>query len=330
MKIVLLGANSFTFNLSKLLQAEKHDILVVSNLTQLNKQISTEETLAQALQSAGITIQTIDSVTDFDTFELPEKTSLVLSYGAPWILPDRVIKTIFDNKVINIHGTHLPKYRGGTLFSWQILTGQRTGMCLLHQLTADIDAGPILAFEEFIYPAHCRKPIDYIQVYENHNLQFVMNFVSNWKGWPQHKTQQPEYLSSYFPRLMAPVHGWINWSWSNIELERFILAFDEPYGGARCKLNGETVIIRDVYAQQTDGYFHPFQYGMIYRNNGAWVTVATHQGELLIKSVLNDAGENITSRIKVGDKFYTTEQELSSTHQRVIKTKNGLTTREKR
>lgn len=330
MKIVLLGANSFTFNLSKLLRAENHEILVVSNQTQLNKQISNEVSLLHELQSVGANVQTINSISDFKTFELPANTSIVLSYGAPWILSSQIIKDVFNDKIINVHGTHLPKYRGGTLFSWQILTGQRTGMCLLHQLTAEIDAGPILAFEEFIYPAHCRKPIDYIQVYENYNLKFVTKFLSSWDGWPGLKMQQPEYLSSYFPRLMAQVHGWINWNWSNTELERFILAFDEPYGGARCMLNGEPVIIRDAYAQQTDGYFHPFQYGMIYRNNGSWLTIATLHGELLIKSVLNTAGENIISQIKVGDKFYTTEHELSGTHQRVIKTKNGLTTKEKR
>jgi methionyl-tRNA formyltransferase len=326
MRIFFLGASPFIINLSKQLVALGHQVNVISNTLQFNKPTENNNTIREYLNTLSVKTILADKELAIE-HELANQTlspDIVISYGAPWILSKNTITKVFDNKIINVHGTHLPKYRGGTLFSWQILTGQKTGMCLLHQLSPEIDAGPILAYKEFIYPAHCRKPIDYITEYEKNNHTFLIGFIEAWSGWPDNLKQQPEYLSSYFPRLMAPVHGWINWTWSNIELEKFILAFDEPYGGARCKMNGQTVIIRDVYAQQTDGYTHPFQHGLIYRNNGEWITVATKDGELLVKTVLNENGENMVPNIKVGDKLYTTDQELNQTHQRVVKTKTGL------
>ncbi len=325
MFIIFLGINSIAFQVAKNLAALNVKTLLIGDKKQ-------KLSLMNKLENADYNFcneicQIFENESELSTLSNQSSVDICFCIGAPWILKPKTIEQVFQNKILNLHGTHLPKYRGGTLFSWQILTGQRTGICLLHQLTPEIDAGPIITYKEFIYPAQCRKPINYIEVYEEENIKFLLHFISNWKDFPKGHSPQPEYLSSYFPRLLAPVHGWINWDWDNVELERFILAFDEPYGGARCMLNGEPVILRDVYAQQTDGYFHPFQYGTIYRNNGEWITVATKNGELLVKQVYNEEGINITSKIKPGDKFYTTSELLSQTNQRVVKTKNGLTTK---
>lgn len=323
MQILFLGASQLIATVALNLINNGNKVVVISNASQLNKSFLQDVSLMEYFNKISVKHFTIEKESDLSNY-INFEYDIAISYGAPWILSSHTIENVFKNKILNIHGTHLPKYRGGTLFSWQILTGQRTGMCLIHQLTPQIDAGPIIAYKEFIYPASCRKPIDYIAVYEEKNIEFLIEFISNWNGWTTQCIQQPEYLSSYFPRLLATIHGYINWEWDNLELERFILAFDEPYGGARCKLNDKTVIIRDVFAQQTDGYFHPFQYGTIYRNNGKWLTVATKNGELLICGVFNENGENIISQIKVGDRFYTTADDINQTKQRVVKTKTGL------
>lgn len=324
--IVFLGAGLWVLRCVQQLQQAGYRTTVMANATQLQKKSGTQ-TIAEALQQNGsIVVQTERSSELQQHFYYDaQHPALVLSYGAPWILSHNIIQQVFHHEVINLHGTHLPKQRGGTLFSWQILTGQKTGMCLAHRLTAGIDEGPVLAWEEFIYPPHCRKPIDYIAEYENRTLAFVLNLINTWQGWDkQQNTHQPEYLSSYWPRLLAPVNGWVNFSWTATELERFILAFDEPYGGARCRLNGEELVIRDAYAQQMDGYTHPFQQGLVYRNNGSWINVAVNGGELLIKDIRNCKGENIILQITPGDRLYTTADDLTQAGRRVVKTKDGL------
>lgn len=328
--IVFLGAGPWVLRCVQQLQANNHHCTVIANATQLQK-IAGQQTVSEQLQHAGAQVKQVESSTQLGThftYE-PQHPALVFSYGAPWILSGKTINSVFNNQVINLHGTHLPKQRGGTLFSWQILTGQKTGMCLAHRLTAGIDEGPVMAWEEFIYPAHCRKPADYITEYETRTLHFVLQLISNWPGWDkQQNIQQPEYLSTYWPRLLAPVNGWLNFAWTATELERFILAFDEPYGGARCRLNGNEVIIRDAYAQQMDGGSHPFQHGLVYRNNGRWINVAVQGGELLINQVLNNKGENIIADIAPGERLYSLPQDLTLAGRRVVKTKDGLKARD--
>ena len=291
--------------------------------------------LTDAKQSAKITDSIINEKTIIcnDENELLDelKKNYSLSYkigisvGCPWILNKNHLSSMKFN-IYNLHGTQLPRDRGGTIFSWLILTGNRLGMCLLHKLVEEIDGGPIIDYEEFIYPSKCIKPIDYITYYETKSIKFLFDLLVNIfsDNYKYSEKSQPPYLSSYWPRLRADVHGWINWSWDAEEIDRFIRAFDEPYGVARCNLNGEIVIIRDAFSQKMDGYTHPFQNGLIYRNNGKWINVASNDGELIICSVINENGDNLLTELKVGDRLYTLNQNLNNSKNRVLKTKTGF------
>jgi len=254
------------------------------------------------------------------------KRPLCFSIGAPWIFKASFLQQL-GHDIYNLHGTHLPKNRGGTLFSWLILTGQRTGMCLLHKLTPGIDEGPIVAWEEFLYPPTCRKPVDFIAEYHDQNVSFLRQFITRFakEGISENALGQPPYLASYFPRLLSSVNGWMDWSWNVAELERFVCAFDEPYGGVRTCWRGKIVVIKDTWAQSMDGYTHPFQAGLVYRHNKKWLHVAAKGGELLICSIRDEDGNDLLSQIKPGDRLYTTPQDIASSKNRVIKTAQGLT-----
>ena len=87
------------------------------------------------------------------------------------------------------------------------------------------------------------------------------------------------------------------------------------------------MIIRETYSQAADGYSHPFQHGIVYRNNGNWLCVAVKDGELLICDIKDEEGNNLISSVKVGDRLYTLPGDKISTLQRVIKTQTGLVTK---
>lgn len=282
------------------------------------------ETWAQFTQRNGINFIICENPDEIDPHSLG-KQPLCFSVGAPWIFKASFLKK-FKHDIYNLHGTHLPKNRGGTLFSWQILAGQRTGMCLLHQLTAGIDEGPVIAWEEFIYPGSCRKPIDFIKEYHTRNVSFLCQFITRFvrEGLTGDKLGQPPYLSSYFPRLLSSVNGWLDWSWNAAELERFICAFDDPYAGARTRWRDKVVIVKDTFSQKMDGYSHPFQAGLVYRNNKKWLNVMANGGELLIGSIHDEDGNDLISRIKPGDRLYSLPQDISESKRRVVKTSKGL------
>jgi methionyl-tRNA formyltransferase len=327
-QIFVIGASDFAFRLLSWAKSVDIEPVSLTDSIQIKKLLSsTKKTFKQSLSDNEIMCINLESFEQIGSKvgSIKTKNALFVSFGSPWIFPQNIIKDVFMDRIINIHGTPLPKMRGGTIFSWQILTGQRTGMCLIHKMTDKIDQGPVIAYEEFIYPSFCRKPLDYIKVYEERNFEFVKRLIEKNKIFPNQIFDQPEYLSSYLPRLKAEVHGWINWNWDLYELERFICAFDEPYAGARCKWRSKTVILKDVWAQSSDGYNHPFQYGNVYRNNGKWINVTVKEGELLICSIRDEHGAELIHKIKVGDRLYTLPKDLSKTIKRVIKSSQGLT-----
>jgi hypothetical protein len=84
------------------------------------------------------------------------------------------------------------------------------------------------------------------------------------------------------------------------------------------------VLIKDTWAQATDGYTHPFQNGLVYRNNNKWINVAANGGELLICRITDLDGNDILPQFKTGDRLYTLPTDLTQSYQRVVKTKQGL------
>jgi len=129
----------------------------------------------------------------------------------------------------------------------------------------------------------------------------------------------------YWPRLNTDAHGYINWSNNVEDIERFICAFDDPYKGAITYLNNVEVKVKKVFSMKTDGIFHPFQSGIIYRIVDGIVMVAANSGSLGINEVLNEKGENVISTMTVGDRFYTPQAKLEKALQyRAIYTPSGL------
>ena len=256
------------------------------------------------------------------------KNDLIISIGCPWIL-DTTHLELTQHRALNLHGTHLPLYRGGTIHSWYILNRKRIGMCLLHKMTDGIDAGGIVAWREYIIPYGCRKPIDHIELYGHKNVEFLSSVVNAWNQHDTHPADntslnQPEYLSSYWPRLKAIDQAWIDWQWSGLDLESFICAFDDPYYGAQTRIRDQVVRLKDVYFQPSNHDLHPFQYGQIFRRNSNWLNIAVRGGELIVTQVLSEDSDNLINKIKEGERLYSTSEDLNNHHIRVFKSKQGL------
>lgn len=232
---------------------------------------------------------------------------LYLSIGAPWIFKQSAIENLFQEKLLNLHGTRLPQNRGGGGFSWQIMMGYRFGCCLIHRIDEGIDTGDVVEYADFIYPPTTRIPIEFESIYIERNLEFLSSFIEKYR-YDNHVVdlkRQPEYLSTYWPRLNTPVNAAIDWSLSPEEVERFICAFDKPYSGAFTLLGDDVVRIRSVQLSSGDGAFHPFQTGLVFRVLKDYCIVALAGKSLIIGEVLDSSGKNIVSKIAIGSRFRT-------------------------
>ncbi|HCI03493.1 TPA: hypothetical protein DE059_01050, partial [Candidatus Peribacteria bacterium] len=136
---------------------------------------------------------------------------------------------------------------------------------------------------------------------------------------------QPEHLSTYWPRISSELHSYIDWSYDLIDLERFICAFDDPYDGAQTFINNKMVHVKDCIASLSEGSFHPFQTGIVYRKSKDHLFIAAKQGTLIIGRVITDNGEDLMKNINVGDRFHTPQSLLeNSMSKRAIFTPKGL------
>lgn len=263
--------------------------------------------------------------TDDSVIKHISKSTMGISSGAPWIFKEKFIDR-FNGKLLNLHGARLPQDRGGGGFSWRILRGDRVGVSLIHQIDPGVDTGDIIMSNEYTFPSSCRLPFEYksysIEQYQKLIRQFfrIIEAEESFVTSPQQ-----EYFSSYWPRLSTNTHGYIDWSWSLTDIEKFICAFDDPYDGAATFINGEKVRVKKCYSWTNDGLFHPFQQGIIYRANENTVFIATQQGSLLVNSISDETGRNIRNDLHVGDRLYTPNCYLEEAKEyRAIYTSKGL------
>jgi methionyl-tRNA formyltransferase len=314
-RVILLGGGMLYAKLLSFCKGNGFETLAITAKRHLLAPAEGQRTLREFLAREGIRCHALKALDERRLKEIVGgmEHSLAITLGAPWEIGSGLIERVFAGKIFNCHGTRLPTYRGGAMYSWNILRGNRLGLCLLQRLN-ETDTGEIVRWEEFVYPASCRVPLDYEAHYVERNAAFLSDFLLRARRGPvaYSPVGQPEYLSSFFPRLSSRVNGWINWDWALEDVERFICAFDEPYPGARTTHNGRTVRLKGVVAQRNDGRGHPCQAGLVYRNNGRWLMVSCGDGELIVHRVLDQGNRNVIGRIKAGERFVTPVSRLES------------------
>ena len=326
-EIVLLGGGKFLTTLCMWAKSNGLPIKVVTSPRHAEETIEGFK-LIEFLNEEKIVHLIVDdiSVHSVKTFIGNSSKTFFLSLGAAWIFKPSLISEYFKDHLFNLHGTRLPQNRGGGGFSWQILTGNRFGFCVLHLIDGGVDTGDIVCFDEFLYPPTCRKPIDFQKISIEKNFSFVVDFISKHRSseCPLNSIKQQEYLSSSWPRLNANINGWIDWSMDASELDRFICAFDDPYCGAQTLLNNRIVHLKSSAINRQDAVFHSFQAGLVYRKGKHWLCICVKDCSIVVEEIYDEHGNNIFDDVRVGDRFITPVANLESPRSRPVYTPTGL------
>ena len=327
--IMLFGGGKLLASFALFLKNHKFSVIVVTSKRHVKEYIDINKqtnNLLSFLKSNKIKVKiTLDPNKDNAIKKTITNKTLGISLGAAWIFQIEFIN-LFKGKLINLHGTQLPRNRGGGGHSWQIMQKNRLGYAVIHQIDNQVDTGKIIEYREFIYPNSCRIPQDYEEEYIEQCEKLLVEF---WNKVIKQKefttTDQQNYFSSYWPRLATHIHGFIDWNWSLNQLESFICAFDSPYQGASTFINGKQIYIKECLTDTSDGLFHPFQTGIVYKKQNNTLYVATVEGSLIILKVIDKLNNDIKNRIIVGDRFYTPNKYLDKAKQiRAFYTPLGL------
>lgn len=211
---------------------------------------------------------------------------LIISVGCRNIIKNFFLEE-FKNKVINIHTTPLPKYRGAASDSWMILNNEndRNLFGCVHFIDSGIDTGDIVAKEVYSFPRFS-YPIDVykkrMDIIQKLLLKALPNLTDKSRKW---EPQELESATS-FPRLSTPIDGKIDFiKFSGIEIERFIYAFGYPFEGAHCFMDNKKInILESEFFEDIE--FHSFSHGLIFGKNMLFqYKVSVQGGYLLIKKI---------------------------------------------
>ena len=102
----------------------------------------------QAIKDAGIEISVVISKFTGTDQELIDKLEpydldLIVLAGYMRILSPEFVKH-YEGKIINIHPSLLPKYKGLNTHQRAIDAGEKWHGCTVHYVTEELDAGPII------------------------------------------------------------------------------------------------------------------------------------------------------------------------------------------
>ena len=157
-------------------------------------------------------------------------------------------------------------------------------------------------------------PIHFFKREVKEGLKLLKRFLKDVNKGKSFKLKHINEKNSLFmPRLNTSYNGWINWYWTGKEIESFIHSFDAPYKGASTRINGQRVYLKDVSLLKKNIKFHPFQSGIIIRiSKKEGLVIATSDGELAIKKVLNTSGKDIKHKFFTGNRFITSQKDFDS------------------
>jgi methionyl-tRNA formyltransferase len=110
------------------------------------------DSLIEWAESAGIAYVETGSYRDIPSIDTPSwRVDLLFSVFYDRILPGWFIARC--GRILNIHNAPLPRYRGVSPINWALKNGERKHGVTIHEITTEVDAGPIVSQVEFsIYP----------------------------------------------------------------------------------------------------------------------------------------------------------------------------------
>ncbi len=203
----------------------------------------------------------------------------ILLMNCNFVIKDDIISLIEQN-IYNLHVGKLPEQRGAGITTWQFMAEMNYSAVTIHRVKASLDTGNIILQKKFS-TRNLKKPINFYKkavIYEKILIErFLSGIIKNKKF---REIKQKEQESIYMPRIDTNTHSYINWLWSKNEILNFIRAFDEPFNGARTFLNKKKCTLTNAKLIKSSIKFHPYQSGIILRQNKDVCFIAVNNGIL--------------------------------------------------
>jgi len=142
--IVFMGTPEFAVPILQMLIDQKYDVgLVVTQPDRFvgRKKVFTESAVKMLAKKYDIEVFQPENIRMEYQYILDQKPSLLITASYGQILPKILLESV---KSVNIHGSLLPKYRGGAPIQYALFNGdQKTGITLM-EMVYKMDAGAMI------------------------------------------------------------------------------------------------------------------------------------------------------------------------------------------
>jgi len=173
------------------------------------------------------------------------KPELIIVAGWHYLLSSEILN-IPTLGAIGLHASLLPKYRGGSPLTWQLINGEKEGGISLFYLEdgGGVDTGHIIGQEFF--PINDEDTIkELMDKSRTGAINLLEKYLPLIEQGTAPKIKQDESQATVY-KQRVPSDGEINWDDSIINIKNFIRAQTKPYPGAYTIINNKKITIWDA------------------------------------------------------------------------------------
>lgn len=278
MRVAALGRTQMLFNAIRAVRDAGHEIVLIAT-AEASPEYRVDERDFQRLAGEigcpyfyGPTLQA--------SIVANSGADVAISVNWPTLIGDDV-RAAFLHGILNAHAGDLPRYRGNACPNWAILAGEPNVVFTIHEMAAELDAGPILLKRAF----PLTDQIYIGDVYAAMEAEFPDMFVNVLRAIDENRLQKVEQSGPQlrcFPRI--PSDSRIDWTQSAEHLARLVRASAEPFAGAYTWYDRTRLRIWRAHASRLD-YDYFGVPGQVAARIGQNVSVLTGDGVLVLEQV---------------------------------------------
>lgn len=244
MKIVVIGPSLLTRNcLQAILREGKYEISALFCLKDRYAQEKARFAVFDDLaEKHNFDLYKIDNINSDKNIKIIENINpdLIIQLGWSQIISEEII-SIPKKGCIGIHGSMLPKGRGGASFNWALIKDEKTCGTTLFYMDKSLDRGKIIAQKEIRIEE--RDTVKTLQEKEDAIASdFLIKYLPLIRDGKINSFEPNKEAATYLP-ARKPIQGFIFWDKKTREIHNLIRALTDPYPGAFVYFNNEKLII---------------------------------------------------------------------------------------
>lgn len=282
-KVVFLGTPDFAVDSLKALN-EDENISVELVISQKDKKRSrgkfTPTPVKEYALGNNIEVITPDNINDEDILKKIESINpdiiVVVAFGQ--ILDDEILN-IFKDKIINLHSSVLPKYRGAAPINWAIINGEKDSGITIMLVEKGLDTGDILKIEktDIGIDEDAEELHDRLKAL---GAKALVEVVNNFNEYYEDREKQDEEIASYKGMLKKSM-GKIDWTDSCMNIYNKFRGM-YPWPGSFFNYYDKVVKVHGMIKIEED---HSLECGYVKEVNKDGICIAVKHGYIILNKI---------------------------------------------